>query len=183
MENRHPLWFIALIPPEEIAREVTAFKKLAASRYHSKKALTSPAHITLQPPFAWPENRLGELTGALEALAVTCIPFEQELRGFDCFRPRVVFVNIVLNENLQDLAARIKSLLTPLLDPGQIDNRPYHPHMTVAYKDLEPRQFFRAWEFFSQQPFHRKFTANALFLLRHDSGIWNPVREFRFGGG
>lgn len=180
MEKKNPLWFIALIPPQEIAQEVTAFKKIAASRYYSKKALTSPAHITLQPPFDWPENRLGELTAVLEALASASNPFEQELRDFDCFRPRVVFVNIVLNEKLEDLAARLKTHLSPLLGSDKVDNRPYHPHMTVAYKDLEPQQFYRAWEFFSQQPFFRKFTANALYLLRHEGGIWKPVREFKF---
>lgn len=180
MDTRAPLLFIALIPPDDIAAEVTAYKKLVARRYRSKRALHSPAHITLQAPFSWPEDRIGEIVALLNNFSKGCTPFSQELNGFDCFRPRVIFVKIVLNDSLTSLASRLKTMLTPLLGPDQIDNRPFHPHMTVAFKDLEPRQFHRAWEFFSPQPYHRVFEADALWLLRHTGNVWEPMQQFLF---
>lgn len=174
------LLFLALIPPDDIAAEVTAFKHLAAQRFHSKHALNAPAHITLQPPFQWPEDRLSELTSLLHSFSATCKPFSQELRDFDCFRPRVVFINIILNEHLLDLESRLKTALTPMLGRDQIDRRPYHPHMTVAFKDLRRREFYLAWEFFSQQTYLRNFTADTLWLLRHNGRTWEPVQSFGF---
>jgi 2'-5' RNA ligase len=177
---KQPLWFIALIPPDGICEEVTAFKKLAAKRYHSKRALNSPPHITLQPPFSWPEERIGEIKDLLAEFSKTVQPFRQELRNFDCFKPRVIFVDIVLHEALQDLAARLKATLTPLLGEDQVDTRPYHPHMTVAFKDLKPYWFYRAWAFFSEQAYHRSFEVKALHLLRHNGQVWEVVGSFEF---
>lgn len=174
------LFFIALIPPDPIAEEVKAFKELAASRFHSKRALSSPAHITLQPPFSWSEERLGELTGLLADFVKTAAPFQQELRNFDCFKPRVIFVGIVLHDALLDLVVRLKTRLTPLLGEAAIDTRPYHPHMTVAFKDLKPYWFYRAWEHFSRQSYVRYFQAEALYLLKHNGREWEVVRRFGF---
>ncbi|MBK7408054.1 MAG: 2'-5' RNA ligase family protein [Saprospirales bacterium] len=174
------MYFIALIPPDPIALEVKAFKELAAARFHTKRALNSPAHITLQPPFSMPEDRLGELTALLHDFVQTATPFSQELRDFGCFKPRVIFVDIVLNDALLDLAARLKSRLTPLLGEAAIDTRPYHPHMTVAFKDLTPQWFYRAWEHFSTQSYHRTFDADALFLLQHNGREWKVMNRFGF---
>ena len=180
LPQKSPLFFIALIPPDPIAEEVKAFKMLAADRFHSKRALTSPAHITLQPPFSWPEERLAELADLLNDFAKTAVPFQQELRNFDCFKPRVIFVGIVLNDALLDLAARLKTRLVPLLGEDAIDTRPYHPHMTVAFKDLKPYWFYRAWEHFSQQPYACIFEADALFLLKHNGKEWEVLQRFGF---
>lgn len=174
------LYFVALIPPDDIAEEVKAFKELAASRFHSRRALASPAHITLQPPFKWSENRIAEITRLLEEFAPTIAPFEQELRDFSCFKPRVVFVGVVLNDALKNLAARLQDTLRPLLGEENIDARPYHPHMTVAFKDLKPYWFYRAWEYFSAQSYTRTFTANAICLLKHNGKEWEVVRVFSF---
>lgn len=174
------LYFVALIPPDDIAKEVKAFKELAASRFHSRRALTSPAHITLQPPFKWPENRIGEIISLLEQFAPTVSPFEQELRDFNCFKPRVVFVDVVLNDALKNLAARLQDTLRPLLGEENIDSRPYRPHITVAFKDLKPYWFYRAWEYFSEQSYQRTFTADALCLLQHNGKEWEVILNFKF---
>lgn len=180
MGDKIGLYFVALVPPDDIAEEVKAFKELAAKRFQSKRALTSPAHITLQPPFKWSENRIGEITALLEQFAPTVTPFEQELRDFNCFKPRVVFVDVVLNDALNNLAARLQDSLKPLLGEENIDSRPYHPHMTVAFKDLKPYWFYRAWEYFSAQSYQRTFTADALCLLKHNGKEWEVVRVFSF---
>ena len=52
------LYFIALLPPVEVAEEVTEIKQFFARNYNSRAALKSPPHVTLQPPFAWEVDRL-----------------------------------------------------------------------------------------------------------------------------
>ena len=51
------LYFIAIIPPEEIATEITSFKQEMANIYNSKKALRVMPHITLKAPFTVVSNR------------------------------------------------------------------------------------------------------------------------------
>ena len=55
------LYYIALLPPENIRQEVTALKEHAAEAFHSSKALNSPPHITLIPPFRIEISREAEL--------------------------------------------------------------------------------------------------------------------------
>lgn len=178
--NPTSLYFIALIPPDPIAEEVKAFKLLAAQRFHSKRALSAPAHITLQPPFKWEDQHLDEIAALLREFVQTALPFEQELHDFNCFKPRVVFVDVILNDALRELAARLKSALLPVLGEEQTDSRPYHPHMTVAFKDLKPHFFFKAWEYFSQQSYQRFFKVDVLYLLKHNGKEWEVVDSFKF---
>jgi len=62
--KKAPLFFVALLPPEDLQREISAFKKHIANTWGACHALKSPPHITLQPPFDWPENELASLKNA-----------------------------------------------------------------------------------------------------------------------
>ncbi|UJH91222.1 hypothetical protein LZ575_21950 [Antarcticibacterium sp. 1MA-6-2] len=45
------LYFIAILPPEDIRRQIKDFKMEIALKYGAKHALKLPAHITLKSPF------------------------------------------------------------------------------------------------------------------------------------
>ena len=47
------LYYIAIVVPEPLQSEITAFKTAIHQRFGAKSALKSPAHITLFPPFRW----------------------------------------------------------------------------------------------------------------------------------
>jgi 2'-5' RNA ligase len=165
------LYFVALLPDQQIQREVTAFKQVAAEQFGSSHALKSPPHITLVPPFWLPAGQLPPLQGTLATVAGRLSPFGVQLRGFGHFGDRVIFIQVEPDQQLgtcQDLTAQqLQQQLGLVPDP-----RPYHPHLTVAFKDLKRRHFPEAWAYFGPLPYDRTFTARALTLLRHNGRLW-----------
>ena len=178
---RH-LYFLGVLPSKDISREVLAFKKYAAQHFRTSRALHSPAHITLFPPFFWEDKRLEDLNKALQAFAAGEAPFELHLNGFDCFRPRVIFIRIVPNPALNDLQARLLKALESSVQLVNDDKRPYHPHLTVAFKDLYKKVFPEAWAHFSAIPFERQFPVKDIALLRHQDGYWEVAERYFFRG-
>ncbi len=174
------LFFIAIIPGPALCAEVTHFKEYAATHFGSSRALRSPPHITLVPPFKWQENRLEELSELLSGFAGEEEGFPLSLSGFDCFAPRVIYVNVVENSSLSSLQSRLGLMLTSGLGLQKRDDRPYHPHMTVAFKDLRRSVFPKAWTYFSSLDYERRFQVDCLTLLQHNGRMWEIFRDFPF---
>ena len=175
-----PLFFIALLPDEEIRAEVTGFKTYAAEYFSSSRALRSPPHITLIPPFRWPEDKEEELCKALAAFASEEHPFSQGLVGFDCFSPRVIFVSVERTFELKSLQERLEQYLLAKLGLENNSRHDFNPHMTVAFKDLRRRIFPKAWAYFSEQEYKRRFQADAIHLLKHNGQRWELSYTFNF---
>ena len=84
-------YFLAIIPPEPLATEVTAIKQEFVERFNTKAALRSPAHITLHMPFQWREAKEERLFKVL-AQATKFRPFNIQLNGFGAFPPSTIFI-------------------------------------------------------------------------------------------
>lgn len=164
-------FFLALIPPEPLASQVTALKTQMQAQYQTHAALRSPPHITLQPPFQWPVDRWQDFTTTLQTLARVQTPVTVDLYGFGAFPPRVIFVHVVPSPGLMALQGAIATTLETQL-ALRPDLRPYHPHMTIAFRDLSGAAFRQAWPQFQTRPFAAQFTATALSLLRHTGQRW-----------
>ncbi|GAB4492897.1 MAG: 2'-5' RNA ligase family protein [Saprospiraceae bacterium] len=179
--KKDPLFFIALLPPEDLQREVTAFKQLIADTWGASHALKSPPHLTLQPPFAWPEKDLNSLKKCLADLASRQAPFKVGLQRFGAFPPRVVFIKPLKNNFLEQLFKNLThSLECDLGFSDPRNRRPFHPHMTIAHRDLDERDFPDVWAFFREKTFERKFEADTLTLLRNVQGKWETEENFSF---
>lgn len=166
------LFFIAIVPPSEIAEKVEEFKQYVADFYQSKHALKSPPHITLIPPFWWAEEKYNLLKSELISWTANVKPFRLTLNDFNCFKPRVLFVDISNNIELRSLHNGIKNLLIDKWSLSPDKRIHYNPHMTIAFKDLKPRQFFRAWDYFKYKKFQASFMVNNLCILKHVGGRW-----------
>ena len=175
-----PLFFIALLPDEVIQKEVTQFKEYAAKHFRSSRALRSPPHITLIPPFKWPEERVGELYAVLEPFAAEEYPFQLGLDNFNSFAPRVIFVDVEKKAELYGLQSRLEAYLEVRLDLKNKSHHAYHPHMTVAFKDLRRSVFPEAWAYFSKLKYKRAIEVNAVALLQHSGARWEVLHEFVF---
>lgn len=171
------IFFIALIPPKEIKEEVTQFKLYASRHFNASHALKSPPHITLFPPFVWPKEKESFLKDALENFGQLHSAVPVELRHFNSFGQRVIFVDVLFTEELNDLRNSLVLYLKQQIDLNHSDSRPFHPHMTLAFKDLKPAFFSKAWNYFSQLTFERNFVADELFLLRHDGVKWQIIQN------
>lgn len=173
-------YFIALLPPPEIQAHVRQIQQYFAEHYHSRGALRSPPHITLQAPFLWSSANVNFLQDQLKIFADQHQPIAIALDGFAAFSPRVIYVNVAKTSELlqihADLLAYCKAI--GIVDP--VATRPFAPHMTVAFRDLTRQNFRTAWREFQPQQLHYEFVAHELTLLLHDGQRWNNYAHFPF---
>lgn len=176
MEPALPLFFIAILPDATIQQEVTAFKQQALTRFGSGHALKSPPHVTLIPPFRSNQTDFA----VLHQFAVQQPPFTLRLNGFNHFDQRVIYVDVLPNQPLNRCQQSVADFcsghfgITP-------ENRPFHPHMTVAFKDLRRSVFPEAWHYFSGLSYEREFQVKAITLLRHTGQQWVIQETFMLG--
>jgi 2'-5' RNA ligase len=175
------MYFIALIPPEPERSVVQQIKEKYASEYGPVHALKSPPHITLIPPFGLPIQDEVNLITLLDEFAAKCSSFRVEVNGFGCFKPRVIFIQPVPNSEMAGLQERLSDQFfnTFLLERSM--RKDFHPHMTIAFKDLSPKVFHDSWEVFKNEPFKFSFKIDRIALLRHDGKKWEVRTEFLFG--
>ena len=151
--------------------------------YHSRAALRSPPHITLRAPFRLPLDQVRCVKQVLSEFATRYPPFSVELGGFGCFPSRVVFVRVIENQVLfaiqHDL---IKTLAeNQIVGSSEQTFRPFHPHITIAFRDLIQRHFRALWGEVEYKSFADRFTAEGITLLRHNGKIWTAEADFAFG--
>jgi len=172
-------YFLAVMPPPAIQAEATALKEYFREHYRSQAALRSPPHITLQAPFEWPDADRDCLFSALAAFQPTVTPVPVQLSGFGAFPPRVIFLAVEPTTALMQLQAELSQYLATqlgIVDPRSRD-RPFRPHLTIAFRDLKPAAFRRAWPEFAQRPADYPFTASTFTLLRHTGQRWSPLQD------
>ncbi|HLO47825.1 MAG TPA: 2'-5' RNA ligase family protein [Kamptonema sp.] len=182
MDNLKHRFFIALVPPQEIQEHITEIKQYFAEKYASSGALKSPPHITLQPPFRWLADDVGKLEECLEKFAIAHHPVPVTLSGFDAFPPRVIYGKPLKTPELLGIQKNLIEYLETNLEITDTvaKNRPFTPHMTVAFRDLTKENFKAAWSEFNKRSLNFEFTAYQLTLLLHDGDRWNISREFPF---
>lgn len=173
-------YFIAIIPPEPLFSRVEDLKKEMMHKYHTKAALRSPAHITLHMPFLWSETKEKRLFNIL-AQTTTCLSFPIKLNGFGAFPPRTLYVRPEENPSLHQLYACITRQTREKLNLFHAEHKNgFHPHMTVAFRDLKKPEFFLAWEEFKDKPFEDTFRAEGFWLLKHTGKFWVAYQYFAF---
>ena len=174
-------YFIAIVPEPPLRDSIDALKSEIKKRFGAAHALKSPAHITLQMPFHKFESEEPALLTCLREFAATENGFYIHLNGFDCFPPKVLFVRVMEHQPLQELQSRLKERLTSQLGFSRPStaNR-FHPHMTIATRDLQESDFPAAWADFKSRSMRASFFAGSLHLLKHNGKFWDLCREFPF---
>lgn len=171
------LYFIAIIPPPIIAEAVTQFKRHAAEHFESAHALKSPSHITLIPPFRFDQDQLKKIQLLLPLWTQAIDTFSIQLKNFASFPPRVIYVDVIKNPALENLHAQLKSCFENTFEFQPDRRNDYHPHMTVAFKDLSKVMFYQAWDYFSKLAYKTAFEVRHVSLLKHSAGKWEVIRE------
>ena len=175
------MYFIAILAPREINEKVTQWKKWMKEHFGCEAALRSPAHVTLIPPF-WMEPSFEEpLITALNQFALNCRPFELEINDFSSFRPRVIFLEVIRSEELLSIKeALVRNLEESRSFPFPLEERPFHPHITIATRDLHKKVFQDAWEYFQNKKYQAAWTVNDISLLRHNKKNWDVLHTSQF---
>ncbi|WP_330443273.1 2'-5' RNA ligase family protein [Flavobacterium sp. C4GT6] len=179
LQNRY---FIALIPPQEVCEQVTAFKKNIAINYNSHKALRVIPHITLKTPFNLEEKEHSLLMQWFHNLSFSINKFELQLNGFGCFnnsKAPVIYVQPEYSAQLLSVQQSIIKQFATAFPNTQIQfhDNDYHPHMTIGYRDLTYPEFEKAWSVYKNKPYKVQFEVQGIYLLQHDAKQWNIIAQ------
>ncbi len=175
------LYFAAVIPPEPLKSRVHALKLEFHEKYHFSHALKSPPHITLLPPFKWSEKNEHEISRFLMEFASQQVSFDINLDGFGAFKPRVIYLKIIENDRLAGLYHTLSAAFYPKFGLPAPPDRPYRPHMTLAFRDVTPGMFYKAWSEWKGKQFERSFPVEGVYLLKHNRKNWDELFLAPFG--
>lgn len=182
-------YFLALLPPEAIQEEVCCIQQKFVEQYQSRKALNSPPHITLHPPFDWSpasspsDPTITALIQGLTAWANSLQPLPIRLSGFGVFEPRVIYVNVQRTPALLALQNQLHTYCAKVWDirDTRFQSRSFIPHMTVAFRDLTRANFYASWPHFQDRLFEHHFISTTLTLLKHNGQRWEILSQAIFG--
>ncbi|MBT1703061.1 2'-5' RNA ligase family protein [Chryseosolibacter indicus] len=179
-DEKTKLYFIALIPPKPIYDQALEYKNHFKEHYNSKASLNSPPHITLHMPFRWKEAKENELVQKLETFTKSFDPIKVCLDNFSAFPPRVIFIEVVKSEALEVIQKAIQRFCKKEFNifNANYKEQAFHPHLTLAFRDLKKPNFKNAWEEFEKKDFKAEFIADRLALLKHTGRIWQVFKEF-----
>lgn len=173
------LYFIAIVPPREIAERIHEIRKDFAKKYQSEAALKPPVHLTLKEPFLMePKDEL-ILKRKLNFIASQTQPFHHVLKNFDRFQEHTIFIKAELHPFLKQLKTHIKKLFKTTFYYLQQDQMPFNPHYTIAYRDIPTGQFQKAFSAFEHKTFFAEFTCNQFVLMKHDGMKWQNLEKYR----
>ena len=166
-------FFVAFLPPPEVDTYANDVIRELSDRYQTRTA-KAPPHITIQPPFEWPLERLPELTASLHRFAQGRSPVPITLDGFGAFRPRVLFINVLKAPELMALQAELMQHLEDTLNIVDEKNkrRGFSPHMTVASRNVSPAIFRSAWADLQPRTATFNFLCDRLTLLIYQGERW-----------
>lgn len=174
------LYFAAIIPPKDIVDKVIDIQRNFVDRFNSKRSLKVIPHITLKAPFTVPSDLYENVLKWFSLFVTNVKKFEQKLDGFGSFPNKispVVFIKPVMNDSLVELQKQFLQHFLQYLPKELVAGIEYnyHPHMTVAYRDLTPANFRLAWNEYKSKAFKASFTVENFYLLQHDRKQWNII--------
>ncbi len=176
------LYFIALLPNAAVSDEITAFRNDFAQNYNSSRALRNMPHITLKAPFKLDASEHKTLLEWFSGIRPNVGQFNVELEDFGSFDNKdnpVIYVKPLLTPQLQALQLSVINAFENNYPETGIHyvERNFHPHMTIAYRDLTPGQYARAMDVYQHKKYRAAFKADRFFLLQHNGEEWKVAAE------
>lgn len=175
-------YFLALVPPDPIYSKSNEIKQKIQEKFGLKYALKSPPHITLKMPFSYNEAKEVELTSRLSEFLADQKSFSLGISGVGTFGQRVIFQAITPNSALVELQKKLKIFCKrELLLVDELSDRNYHPHLTLAFKDLKPSKFDGVLELVKDLQLDAEFKVDRMAILKKTEGKWRIHKELFFG--
>jgi 2'-5' RNA ligase len=174
-------YFIAIVIPEPLHSQIEAIKQNLFAEHGLKGALRSPPHITLHRPFEWKEEKESVLIETLKTFKFEK-GFEMQLMNFNFFEPRVIYADVIKNETLEELHQHLKTFAQKelrLLNEIN-DLRGFHPHVTVAFRDLKKPKFYELQKDFETKKLEGVFKYSGFSLLKLEKK-WEECSVFKQG--
>jgi 2'-5' RNA ligase len=184
------LYMFAFEPPPDLAAGIHLIRVAFSKKYHAYEALKPPVHITMYDPIeisfqesAAFENGIAKLQKWADQYKPVNIKllnynFFHDASGRSGMKP-VVYIDVDGGPGLKELH---KELLIELRRYKWLEKRhkTFKPHITIAYRDTNPRFFPQMKEDYSNQSFEASFICNELHLWRHTGNSWQTIQTFQF---
>jgi len=175
------MYFIAVVAPDEINEQVLKWKNYMKENHGCVVALRSPAHITLVPPFWMDESLQSKLISSITEFSKVQRPFQIRLKNFSAFKPRVIFLFVEPNQELEGMQNELaNTLISAASFPIEQEQRPFAAHLTIATRDLHKKAFHEAWAVFKEKKYEAAWTVGGISLLRHDEKKWEVIFTSQF---
>ena len=166
--------FIAInLSDDERARIHRAARPLRDSEFPIRWVRPENVHLTLKFLGEVEENRVGELSEAIDRTVAGVSEFQMTAREFGAFpsnrRPRVVWVGIEVDEEvLSDLHGRLEAELERL--GFERETRDFRPHLTLgrAHRRAGGRDFDGFDEVLDSLDYEDRLEVGSVDLMRSD---------------
>ncbi len=169
------MYFIAILLPEKINEKVLEHKRFMEQKFGCRVALNSPAHITIIPPFWMELEKEEQLQSDVAEISNQIDCFSISTKSFSAFKPKTIFIAVDENTCLQWVKGAADQYFSSKDYKIKRESRPFHPHITVATRDLHKKSFAEAWQSFENKNFDESFDAMGLSVLKHDGNRWNVI--------
>jgi 2'-5' RNA ligase len=176
------MYFIAVVLPAALNEMVWQEKQRMKELYGCKVGLKSPAHITIVPPFWMEEDKEEQLKQDMTSISTSVSPFQLMTNNYSAFKPRTIFVAVRDSQELNQLKKTSDNHFRKTDHLIKIENRPFHPHITIATRDLHKKAFAEAWPHYEKKKFIEEFVVKGLSLLKHNGRHWDVVFTSVFTG-
>jgi 2'-5' RNA ligase len=169
--DQSSLYFVALTPEASFTSFIRTRQLEMCDLFGVCRALRTPPHVTLVPPFRCIEDYKKDLQNALSETNFE--PFDLPMIGMGKFGKRVIFIKPEINGELKRLHTATQIAYNPWSKP---EEQPFHPHFTIGYRNLEP-VFDEAWVYFQEVKIPPVAKMVKVALFKHLNKRWQILSE------
>lgn len=175
------IYLLAIIPPHELSREIHQIRLLCSEKFGVLKALKPPVHISMYRPFRLEEEFEDNFIHIIQSATAEQVVFEQKIEDFEAFNNHAIVLRALLNPGILKLYTIISTIMKDKgIDKHPTDIFPFHPHLTIAYRDIKPEVFPLIWKDYKNKKYNASFKADYLSLLKHDGNQWLVIKNYPF---
>lgn len=169
------LYFAGISVPEPYSLTIRKMQEVFRDTFGAVHALNSPPHITLIPPFRASSDDFDWLINSFCDLLADVDRFPIQISDFGSFGEKVVYVNVCISNHLRDLYERLSEPFEARFPAIEIRSRAFHPHVTLASRDLPPGQFSSSMRWLGTMQLKASFTVESVTFYRHHLRHWEAV--------
>ena len=183
MQQTH---FLGVLPPEELACRLEGCRRYMKETYGCKSGYGTPIHATLVPPFCLPEEySTKDLVAAMEEHVLPLgnhLKFTSQVKGFDAFGDRTIFARVLEDKRWSVLRDRVlAAVLQHAPNCARKDRSPFHPHLTVANRDIPAGVSTDALKVLNELRLTATFSVDNVTIFERQGGSWTDVWSGAFG--
>jgi 2'-5' RNA ligase len=166
------LYFIAILPDKQTSKWIRTLQEEMCSLFGVCKAMRTPPHITIVPPFQYREDTEYRLIQAFHQISFA--PFDLPIEGLGRFGKQVIFVKPEVIDSLESLYRNAQEQVKNLIAIEK--QKSFHPHFTIGYRDLAP-VFLNAWKHFEAQEIPITAHIEKMVLFKHQDKRWQILTK------